>query len=183
MHPLAPARAQPGGFIPGEPGSGLGHRLTANHPEQGLRGIFPRCLPRPSRTIHMRRRWHRRAWICCGRWSRVRSADDGRRGGGAVRRRVRGGQPGPGQLPQRVPAAGAGHPRGDGRAGDPQAADQVVLPVVPGRPPTGRAPRTATRCSGWSHLSHGSWTRMPRWPRPGTGWSSPSPGRLAAPGH
>src|SRR5690242_21572052 len=38
---------------------------------------------------------------------------------------VRGGQPGPGQLPQRVPGAGVGHPRGDGRAGDPEAAPGV----------------------------------------------------------
>src|SRR6185437_17098745 len=56
----------------------------------------------------------------------VRPADDGRRRRDAVRRGVRGGQPGPGELPQRVPAAGAGYPRGDDRAGDPEAADGVV---------------------------------------------------------
>jgi hypothetical protein len=33
--------------------------------------------------------------------------------GGTVRRRVWGGQPGPSELPQRVPAAGAGHPGRD----------------------------------------------------------------------
>ena len=52
----------------------------------------------------------------------VRPADDGRRGRGALQRGVRGGHPGPGELPQRLPAAGVGHPGRDGRAGDPEAA-------------------------------------------------------------
>ena len=34
------------------------------------------------------------------------------------------------QLPQRLPAPGAGHPGRDDRAGDPEAAGRVVLPVV-----------------------------------------------------
>ena len=56
-----------------------------------------------------------------------------------VQRGVRGGHAGPGELPQRVPAAGVGYPGRDGRAGDPEAAARVVLPGVPGAPPPGRA--------------------------------------------
>jgi hypothetical protein len=39
-----------------------------------------------------------------------------------------------GEQPQRLPAAGVGHPGRDDRAGDPQAAAGLVLPGVPGAP-------------------------------------------------
>jgi putative transposase len=42
--------------------------------------------------------------------------------------------PGPGELPERVPAAGVGYPGRDRRAGHPEAAVRVVFPVVPGAP-------------------------------------------------
>jgi len=45
-----------------------------------------------------------------------------------VRRSVWRGQPGPGELPQRLPAPGVGHPGRDDRAGDPQAAPRQLLP-------------------------------------------------------
>ncbi len=38
--------------------------------------------------------------------------------------------PGAGELPQRLPAAGVGHPGRDDRAGDPEAAPGHVLPGV-----------------------------------------------------
>ena len=41
---------------------------------------------------------------------------------------VRGGHAGPGELPQRVPAAGVGHPGRDDRAGDPEAAAGSYFP-------------------------------------------------------
>src|SRR6516165_9201025 len=70
----------------------------------------------------------------------VRAADDGRRRRGVVRGGVWGGQPGAGELPQRVPAAGMGHPGRDDRAGDPEAAAGLVLPgVAAGAPPPRRA--------------------------------------------
>jgi site-specific DNA recombinase len=49
------------------------------------------------------------------------------------------GHAGPGELPQRVPAPGVGHPGRDDRAGDPEAAGRVVLPRFPGAPAAGRA--------------------------------------------
>ena len=61
-----------------------------------------------------------------------------------VRGGVRGGQPGPGELPQRVPAAGLGHPGRDDRAGDPEAAAGHLL----------------TRSGCWS----GAAGRSGRWP-------------------
>src|SRR5215470_9024234 len=60
----------------------------------------------------------------------ARAADDGCRGRAAVWGRVWGGQPGSGELPQRVPAAGVGHPGRDGRAGASQAAAGLLLPGV-----------------------------------------------------
>ena len=53
---------------------------------------------------------------------------------------VRGGQPGAGELPERVPAAGVGHPGRDDRAGDPEAAAGHLLPgVAAGAAPPGGA--------------------------------------------
>jgi len=51
-----------------------------------------------------------------------------------VRRRLRGGQPEPGQLPQRLPAPGVGRPGRHGGAGRPEAVARQLLPVVPGAP-------------------------------------------------
>ncbi len=47
---------------------------------------------------------------------------------------------GPGELPQRLPAPGAGHPDRDPRRGDPEAAAGLLLPrVAAGAPQAGRA--------------------------------------------
>ena len=47
---------------------------------------------------------------------------------------------GPGELPQRLPAAGVGHPGRHGRAGDPEAAAGHLLPgVAAGAAPPGGA--------------------------------------------
>ena len=46
-----------------------------------------------------------------------------------VQRGVRGGHAGPGELPQRVPAPGVGHPGRDDRAGDPEAAAGSYFPA------------------------------------------------------
>ena len=59
--------------------------------------------------------------------------------GVALQRGLRGGHAGPGELPQRLPAPGVGHPGRDDRAGDPQAPPGVVLPGLPGAPPPRRA--------------------------------------------
>jgi len=56
--------------------------------------------------------------IGCGDDQGARAADDGRRGGGPLQRRVRRGEARPSELPQRVPAAGLGHPGRNHRAGD-----------------------------------------------------------------
>ena len=103
-----------------------------------------------------------------------------------VQRGVRGGDAGPGELPQRVPAAGVGHPGRDDRAGDPEAAARVVLPGVPGAPPPGRAGAGlggghvstcwASRPGGWrsSPPPSASWgcrsRRSARWLRSWTSW-------------
>ena len=47
---------------------------------------------------------------------------------------------GSGELPQRVPAAGVGHPGGHARVGDSEASDRVVLPgLAAGAAPPSRA--------------------------------------------
>ena len=111
-----------------------------------------------------------------------------------VQRGVRGGHAGPGELPQRVPAPGVGHPGRDDRAGDPEAAARVVLPGVPGAPPPGRAGAGlgrgdqstcwASRPGGWRscRLPRGRRAcrsrRSARWPRSWTSWWRASgPGR------
>jgi NADPH:quinone reductase len=70
---------------------------------------------------------------------RGRPADDGRGRRGPMQRGLRGGHAGPGELPERVPAAGVGYPGRDGRAGDPEAPPGIVLPGLPGAPAAGRA--------------------------------------------
>ena len=58
----------------------------------------------------------------------------------AVRRRLRAAVRAAGQLAQRLPAAGLGHPRRHRRAGDPETAVGLVLPgLAAGTPPPGRA--------------------------------------------
>src|SRR5207247_11368867 len=47
-----------------------------------------------------------------------------------LRGRVRGGDPGPGELPERLPAAGVGHQGGDRRAGGAEAAAGDLVPAV-----------------------------------------------------
>ena len=80
-----------------------------------------------------------------------------------MQRGVRGGHAGPGELPQRVPAPGVGHPGRDDRAGDPEAAGRVVLP---GRSwstaagPSGRWPRWWPRRTCWGSRP-GGWRSWP----------------------
>jgi Transposase, Mutator family len=61
------------------------------------------------------------------------------RGRRAGRRRARRAHPTAGDAPQRLPAPHLGHPGRRARAGDPQAAPRLLLPLVPGAPPARRA--------------------------------------------
>ena len=75
----------------------------------------------------------------CAKGSAPRPGVDGARGVGPDRGRTRPAQPRAGDPPQRLPAAGLGHPGGHGRAPDPQAAPGQLLPVAARAAPAGRA--------------------------------------------
>ena len=78
----------------------------------------------------------------------VRPADDGRRRGGPLQRGQRGGHAGPGELPERVRAAGVGHAGGDRRVGDPKLrAGSYFPPFLEHRRRAERAPASVVATS------------------------------------